>query len=392
MLDDVDGDFVHDFSTRKFTARFAVGNRYSDTIKVYYEKRFVTELDINGVDGVIELSKKGVDLKEPDRKSIIKNEKHDDFKAKINECREVLYLKFLQYASDKEMDKFAYEIKTILHVSQYEKYVMVEDIFTPRVKPVGIETTDMEPEPEEEEDVSDYADSSEFTTAAASVTTNLFQKRPEAPPGTKILLKDAIKMKKRKMWCGAGDRDRYAKLISKAEYYGCTVFIAANDLHENIFEAHRVPHISDLENGVRTTYISNNVKIRNEKEYNFLKSLIPICRHYKIPDASFKMGDLKMVVSTYLNEVLIDKEVKAVGGMVTNGEILLDRRAMKIKRFNLRTRPGIGTNELKCLMANMPVISHELAHLLYGTADNTLGHWETMERIQHEIAEIYREM
>lgn len=385
MLDEVDGDFVHDFSTRKFTARFSVGKHYDDKVMIYYENRLVTEMDMNGMLGVIQLTKRGVDLKEPDRKSIVKNEKYDDFKQKIRDCREMLYLKFLPYASEKQMDDYAYKIDMVLDVGQYERYVTIDDIYTVNPVPgvIGLTTID---------DMSDYADEDEFTKADAAITTNLFQPGDKPASVGKILLKDAIKAKKRKMWCNSHDRDKFSELIAKAEYYGCTVFIATNELHAEIFKKHRVPYISELEEGVKTTYISTDVEVKTDKEYNFLKSLIPICRKYGLPDNTFKMGNLKMVVATYVDNVLIDKETKGVGGLCNGNEIILDRRHMKIKNYHLRTRPGIGTNELKCIMANMPTISHELAHLIHGTQDNTLNHWETMERIQHEIAEIYREL
>jgi hypothetical protein len=388
MLDEVDGDFIHDFSTRKFTARFTVGKSWDDNIQIYYENRLVTKMDMNGVRGVIQLTKRGVDLKEPDRKSIVKNEKYDDFKQKIRDCREMLYLKFLPYASEQQMDDYAYKIDSILNVSQYERYVTIDDIYSAKSVPSVIGCTTIDDEP----DTSDYAGQDEFVKVDTSITTNLFQSGDKPVKNGKILLKDAIKAKKRKMWCHSSDRDKFADLISKAEYYGCTVFISNNELHEEILKKHRVPYITELEEGVRTTYISTDVEVKTDKEYNFLKSLIPICRKYGLADNTFKMGNLKMVVATYIDNVLIDKETKGVGGLCNGDEIILDRRHMKIKKYHLRTRPGIGTNELKCIMANMPTISHELAHLIHHTQDNTLNHWETMERIQHEIAEIYREL
>jgi hypothetical protein len=388
MLDEVDGDFIHDFSTRKFTGRFTVSKSYDDKVMIYYENRLVTEMEYNGMNGVIELTKRGVDLKEPDRKSIVKNEKYDDFRQKIKDCRELLYLKFISYANEKDMDDYAYKIDSILEVGQYERYVTVDDIYTVKVLPSEIGLTTIE----DESDELDLPPKFGFAKPNEAVTTNLFQPGDKPVVSGKILLKDAIKAKKRKMWCSSHDRDRFSELIAKAEYYGCTVFIAANELHEEIFKKHRVPYISELEEGIKTTYVSTDVEVKTDKEYNFLKSLAPICRKYNLPDNTFKMGNLKMIVATYVDGVMVDKETKGVGGLCNGKEIILDRRSMKIKKYHLRTRPGIGTNELKCIMANMPTISHELAHLIHQTQDNTLNHWETMERIQHEIAEIYREL
>jgi len=388
LLDEIDGDFIHDFVTRKFSARFSVSTRH-DEAKLYYEKRFVNEFYISGVKGVGELNKKALDLKEPDRKSVIHNEKYDDFSSKIRECREVLYLKFVQSnLTEKQQGDYAYEIKNHLDVSQYEKYILVDDLYT-KVNSGVIESTDMD-----EPDDTGVAEVpiSGFAKPDRAVTTDLIRESDKPAEVGKILLKDAIKLKKRKMWCESSEREKYTDAIAKAEYYGCTVFYAKNDLHRRIFERHNVPHIKELEGGIKTTYLSNNVEVKTEKEHNFLKALIPICRHYHLPETTFKIGDLKVVVATYVDEVLVDKETKGCGGLRTGSEIILDRRNMKLKKYHLRNRPGIGTNELKAIMGNMPTISHELAHLLHDTQDNTIQHYETMERIQHEIADVYREL
>ena len=56
------------------------------------------------------------------------------------------------------------------------------------------------------------------------------------------------------------------------------------------------------------------------------------------------------------------------------------RRAIGLQRFNL-TGNGIGVHELKALMANLKTISHELAHLMYDTEDNTKYHFEMEDKI-----------
>lgn len=49
----------------------------------------------------------------------------------------------------------------------------------------------------------------------------------------------------------------------------------------------------------------------------------------------------------------------------------------------------IGKNELKCLMYNLDTITHELAHVLYKTTDNTKEHFLAQIKIQEQITKLY---
>src|SRR5699024_4096563 len=72
-----------------------------------------------------------------------------------------------------------------------------------------------------------------------------------------------------------------------------------------------------------------------------------------------------------------------------NGLIILDRTALNLSRFKLSKEGPFGINDLKCIFSIINTIAHELAHLLYGTKDNTINHYKTETVIQKEIIELY---
>lgn len=129
LMDDVYGMYIKDFSTNLFTARLAVMRDESPML--YYEKRPVT--DIYAVDhcsGVVEMRPKALNLKEPDRKAIIRNEKYHQFVDRLERCVHDLYIDFIKQAPDEEIDDYADTINRILTVDEYENYIRCDEEFS----------------------------------------------------------------------------------------------------------------------------------------------------------------------------------------------------------------------------------------------------------------------
>jgi hypothetical protein len=208
-------------------------------------------------------------------------------------------------------------------------------------------------------------------------------------------LKDAIKRKKKRVWVKASEAEEYKDLRAKAEYYGIKVFVANNILHENVFEKYEVPYISELEDSIQKRYFVKNVGIRTKKEKYFIELLRPICEFYNIPKNTFLIGNLKLYLEMVLRGQVVNREIivnrrdeVGVEGVCQEGNIILDRHAINLSRFNLLGN-GIGINEIKAIMANLELLSHELAHLIYNTEDNTEEHFKREREIQREIVNLY---
>lgn len=211
----------------------------------------------------------------------------------------------------------------------------------------------------------------------------------------KDTLKSVIKKINKKVWVKASEVQEYTNLIAKIEYYGVKVFIARNILHENVFEANNVSYITQIESGIQKRNIKWDVELKTRKEERFIELLQPICYYYNLAINTFKIGYLKLLVETTLDGKIINREIIentknriSIYGVSEDYNIVLDRRALGLQRFNL-SGSNIGVNEFKALMASLKTISHELAHLIYGTEDNTADHRVREDAIYEELVNLY---
>lgn len=241
-------------------------------------------------------------------------------------------------------------------------------------------------------DISDHRDmfEEEDEDIASTITVKATKKSKN-----KDSLRSVLSKTSRKVWVKASEIEEYADLIAKVEYYGVKVFIARNILHENVFKANNVSYITDIESGIQKRNIKWNVELKTKKEERFIELLQPICKYYNLPLNTFKIGNLKLIIETTLDNKVINREVventkDTIGlyGVTDGASIILDRRAIGLQRFNLSGN-YLGINEFKALMASMKTIAHELAHLLYKTEDNTKEHREREDKIYEELVNLY---
>lgn len=210
-------------------------------------------------------------------------------------------------------------------------------------------------------------------------------------------LVETLKKSRKKVWVKSNEQSDYEKLIARCQYYGVKVYVAKNVLFECVFKSREVPHISELKDGITKTNISKNIGLKNKKEIRFIKNLMPIIKYYKLPSNLFTLGNLSLLVETKLKDKVIDREIQSntketftVIGVTDGSRIILDRKALMLSRFNLADNDnGFGLNDFKTILASIEVISHELAHYLYNTTDNTIGHFDKQLLIQRELEQLY---
>lgn len=210
-------------------------------------------------------------------------------------------------------------------------------------------------------------------------------------------LKDFIKKNKDVVWVEARNREYYKENIALAEYYGIKVLIAKNLLLERFFQAKGIDYITSLKEKVVIERVYKDITTKTDKEITFLKILEPIRKALNLPEGFFKIANISKITTINLNnkcKVLKEKssgDKISVYAVSSSNEIIFDRTAIALKRFNLSSSKNvsIGKNELKCLMYNMDTIAHELAHVLYNTTDNTKEHFFVQSKIQEELVKLY---
>ena len=215
----------------------------------------------------------------------------------------------------------------------------------------------------------------------------------------KTKLIDIIRKEKRKVWVDASELEDLANLVAKAKYYKIKVFVAKNILYKKVFEKRGISHITEINSGIKKRNIIKNVELKNKKEKRVIQILQPICAYYKLDFDTFYIGNLEIYVETKLQEVTVDREIVrntkdniSVYGVTDGSKIILDRKALNLGRFNFSESDEFGKTEFRVILAMLNTVSHELAHLLYGTEDNTVEHYKKQDAIMEEIQALYNSL
>lgn len=480
LFDKVTGEYSQTYNTRLFETKMSVSSKHYDYPEVYYENRLVEKLyDFPYINAVILLKKNSVNLKEPDRTSIIYNHKRDKLEEKVKECVVDLYKSYLNInENDHMLDEYEQPLSIYLTPKDYCKFLYADETLklTPMDKMIEIlnntgidETkildvlnstvegddewvvkentseelsanldfysisqndctdindlninvfkiqnkvfikkeikTDESEEVEDDivkEDAVEDIDTSDFEanfnnediveTTAVCRKEDILKKSKN---NNKVNIKDLIKNNKYCMWVKSSEVDTYLNYISIAEYNGVKVFKAKNVLFEKYFEFIGLTHVSDLNNAISTDYniIKNNPM--SKKEEMFLLLLEPIRKMYKLEPNVFQVGNIEQKIQFTLGGKVFSPKIrkntsKKIETYAVNrgNTIIFDRHAINLKLFSLnidKDNFSVGKHELKCLMYNLDTISHELAHLLYGTTDNTKEHTTAEKKISEEI-------
>lgn len=454
IFSSVEGDFVQDFKNKAFNGRISISNDSYSSIDVFYEKRFVCSIYNNGyIEGVIELKKGSVNLKEPDRRELIYDNKYSELRKILTRESKKLYIEFMKSnPSEDIMDSYSESIDYHLDVKDYEKYISYDSLinhmeYNPKKdeiktcneecnsEDIAITEDDnidnsyfVDGEKVEDESSDEIRNSIKFSKDIYSVPNQSINQNDfymddytiennhsnnqsydsicklhdiEYKTEKKDIdglskFKKLVRKSNKMVWVERKDVDRYSDIIAQAEYAGLKIVKVDNILYANIFRKYNKMHISDFNNSFYAQYSFKNICIKNMKEERFLKLLNPICELFDLPLNTFAIANIEKNITLEYNDKVLyrEKEVNKKGTIYTyacvhNGKIFLDRTALGLNRFNLSKNSSLNIYDLKAIMSCVNTISHELAHLLYGTQDNTINHYKTEVLIQEKITNQY---
>lgn len=454
IFSSVEGDFVQNFKNKIFNGRISISKDSYSSIDVFYEKRFVCSIYNNGyIKGVIELKKGAVNLKEPDRRELIYDNKYSELRKILARESKKLYIEFMKSNPGEDIiDSYSESIDYHLDIKDYEKYINYDSLinhmeYNPKkeeVKTYNEECSSEEiaisednnanssysvdSEKSEDEFYGETGDINKFSkdsdnTHSQQINQNDFymddytvennpsnnqnydtfykvydikDKTEKKDNDCLSKFKKLVRKSNKMVWVERKDVDKYSDIIAQAEYAGLKIVKVDNILYANIFRKYNKMHISDFNNSFYAQYSFKNIRIKNMKEERFLKLLNPICELFDLPLNTFAIANIeKNITLEYNDKVLFrEKEVNKKDAIYTyacvhNGKIFLDRTALGLSRFNLSKNGSLNVNDLKAIMSCVNTISHELAHLLYGTQDNTVNHYKTEVLIQEKITNQY---
>lgn len=367
-------------------APFAYALRYDtlgDEVEVFAQGRLVKSLYLPGVMGRIVLEDGVVDLRSPDRKDFVKNEKFQDFQVAFDGELKKTFIKVLKEANDDTLDNLAPSISRNLKVEEYAgllSFIAVgdkEDTFHLA-----------EVENKKIQDMSENLDGLEVGSAismdipsrlgvVSAVTEEDFSKPHKA--GSKL-------PKDKCFYVSARDRTQHADKIALAEYHGVKVILARNVLEENVLKHRGFVPITEFEERVSLAAQLRNIGVKDAKEQRALRLFKSLCKTLDLPEDTFHIGDLSVQLEKQIldKEAIVEERVTALA-VAYHGKIFIDRGHLHKSALSSITDSKVNDEDRKFLCQNITVIAHELAHVMFHTVDNTQAHAEAQIEITAKI-------
>ncbi len=389
------------FDNLRFEGTLYPSAEYGNKLDIYYEKRKVITLqyDFPYTGGIVNIKKGMIQLKEPDRTSFVWNKQYKLFGSKMRNCIITMYKEFISNSGEQTFNSMDNAITFWLKPKDYEKYLKLDFVTfveEDEISNISSEENNNEiSEPRKQIKRELFFSPDTVTRNPMNIAASYSPSNSHAETAIEYNSFNENKKKvKKSFWVKSNEVEDYEDSIAKAKYCGLNVIIARNKLYECVLEEKNILHISTLMEHLSETFRKYDVLIKNNKEENFILLLEPIRKKFNLPDDCFFICNIEKENALVVNDKTIWKEVIAnkkddikIYGCCDSRHIYLDRRALKLHKWNIKNTVGI--NELKALMNCANTIAHELSHYLYHTVDNTVEHFQNELQLQEEIIKLY---
>lgn len=392
LLEIVEQDCEKLIETEVFSAVLRPTNGYS-TVEYFYEDRPVRSDYVSGMTGRVLIKKGMVTLKAPDRKEFIYDEKRSRLHKAVDEAGKQLYREFIVTATDDEIDQYEEGIRQYLNVEEYAQYLGIS-------RGLFAGSEDEEEKQEGEVTIPKWVPLLPLESTPVDVESPLHHAIEDAGsvPHLRVLravglLQKLVKTVRKLVYVPAGEAETYEAEIRKAEYLGFTVVYAKNRLYNYAFDYYGVAGIGQLADIVDTVTVTDKEGPLSKKEERFLALMKRVEKHYGLAEGSIRLATLRQDMYLTTTGQLLSREENAVKGLckMTEGVIYLDRRIVKFNKYRAQAPdyPTVTAHDYKALLRVHQTLAHELAHLLYGFADNTLEHSQAMIVIGFDLADLF---
>lgn len=398
-------------NNRMYEGQFALTNFVSNDIKVYNEYRYVTSLHCYGVIGFIQLKPNTVDLRVPDRRSIVYNDKRTKLENQIANDVDKLCLELMKKGDYHDIKEYSNIVESHLNVTQYIKYLTIpkdEILNQYEVKDKAQnqeinrqETEDREQDEERVKSVDTYSDEPEKQPVNNSRVQEDKSFISEVESDSQYATKEemetitiqSLKGKQNVVWIELNRYEDKADLIAKYEYYGIFTFVSPHILYDKALSYLQLPHIDDVKDqAIKRHYNVKRIGAINKKEQRATEILNMIEKSLGLPE-TFYISDIhcRMVVS--LHESKLYQERLKVEGYAQGETIHLNRKSLNFGKLSSLQlgKDNLGIHDIKFILSNLVLIAHELAHVVYCTQDNTISHYQAQDEIQKKIAQMVSE-
>jgi len=368
-----------------------------DEYTLYAQERKVKENYLAGVKGLIHVKDGVLDLRAPDRKDVVYNDKYTQFNEAVRQEVKSVMLNLLKTAGDSDIDKYADVVDRYLSPEEYEQYmrfVVTTDLanFDKLVKKVEEKkergekfTFDQVAEEvafEQQEVIEEMELRNEPVEVIPTIYTPVKQKQTAVRTGRKSL------GERQMFWVKVNELDLYEDKISLAQYHNIPLVLVRNKLEQKVLESKsNFLHIAQLHEKVELSAQLKRVGAVDEVEERALWLFGVICKGLGFDRNIFKIGDMTTFKETKIGDT--EKVVEEAPALaLANGvDIYVDRGCLKKENLEVSKSKRITNADRAFIVRNLEVIAHELAHIMYCTTDNTKEHEVAQRQITHKILE-----
>lgn len=368
-------------------------------VEYFYENRPVRSDYMTGISGRIAIKKGCITLKAPDRKDFIYDNKRQALMSGVEEAAKKLYLDFVMTATDDDLNRYEDPIEYYLDVADYADILTVSPKLFQRSL-LNNEKREQDEENEKDEvkyatedmikwirQIETLANQQAAETRSSEEPKDIRRRRPSG------LLKKLVEKEKRLVYVSEHRVEDFEMEIREAEYNGFVILYAKNKLYERAFEYYGIPSIETLKDVIDEDIVIERDMARSKKEKRFLALMQRVEQHYGMAPGSIRLANLRKEIRHKITGELLSSKYEEVHGLCDrqNGVIYIDRKIVKFSEYRAQKPeyPSITAHDYKVLLRVNQTLCHELAHLLYGFADNTVEHSQAMVKIGYEIAELF---
>lgn len=354
-------------------------------IKCFAFDRLVKDSsEFYGVSGVITFKPNKITLRSPDRKDFVRDDLYFDVMDAIKKEIKKMYLKVVKTGTDTEIKNYDYLIERYVDVNDYKKYIKFK-FYSKKEKQdnVTIDVTDNDIIPTHTINNSNvnYDTDFEVTTDIANIAAKHINTVAVNQTGEKIDGRSDFGF-----YVKTDEIDEYSDVLSVALYYNIPVLEIRNSLEANVIKhKNNFKHISEINNSIQLNCKSTNAKPNTEYELRALKVLNTIMKLIGERENIFVICDVDMNKTLKLNNRQIEIEKVNALAVAYGDKIYIDRRYLNQYKSLTDNDTNLNSNDIRFVMCNLEIISHELSHLLYGNEDNTKAHSDSIIYIMNKI-------
>jgi len=356
---------------------------YDDSLRTFAYSRFVKNQPMWGVRGVLNFVDGKISLRSPDRKDVIYDSDYDRMTESLKEEVKKMFISVLRRGSDEDIAKYADTVERYLSIGDYRGLVKFKFLSDSKDEEEREHKTHKSTPSSGEgvRKVSGVKIGSVADFSSESAITHI-------PVSVKESKQTGIGVKELKygFYVKTSEVPTMMDAIQLAQLYNIPVVEIRNVLEEKVLmEDRRFRHISELPKLVTMRVDFKNITPQNEAEIRAYKILAEIGRSVAGRYDMFSIADVRSYRVINIDGDEVSKEEFESFAVAKGNSIFINRKYLAEYKGLKDDASDLTAEDMKFVLMNIDTIAHEMAHVIYGTLDNTKEHFEAIGKLVQRI-------